>query len=767
MGGDFSDAALAAERLQLALDAGAIVGTWVWTIPDDRFIADERFAHSFGLDPDAIREGLPLQVLFDSIHPEDKQRVAAAVEEALARGGPYRCDYRVRRTDGQYGWIIASGRVERDAQGTPVRFPGVLLDDGERRRIAAERDSAHALLQTVIEAVPGVVYAKDREGRLLLGNQGVSALLGVAQGAFVGKTDLELIPDRRQAEQVMANDRRVMESGVAQQLEEEIHLADGTPAIWLSTKAPMRDAEGNVVGLLGTSLDITDRKRMEDALRLSEQRNALALDVARLGTWTLDEDTGRLEIDARAAQICAAPPGRAAFEVRDLPRRVHPEDWPRVVSVLQGALSPEGTGAVSEEFRLRHPDGTVVWVACHGQASQQGPGTRAGARTMIGTLLDISERRRMIEALEQDDRRKDEFLAMLAHELRNPLAPISTAAQLLQAAPGDARRVHQLADTIQRQVEHMTGLVDDLLDVSRVTRGLVVFARDPVDMGTVFALATEQVAPLMRARGHTLAGVPGGSPAFVLGDQSRLVQVVVNLLTNAAKYTPPGGRIEVDCQCAGEQVVFRVSDNGIGMEPELVPVVFDLFTQAARAPDRAQGGLGIGLALVRRIVQAHGGTVTAQSAGAGEGSTFTVVLPRTATAPCAPEPPRQALRSARGRTVLVVDDNVDAANMLAMALRLLGHDAVVANDGPQALSVVGTRSDWDAFILDIGMPGITGLELARQLRHRVGDRPVRFIALTGYGQAQDHASSREAGFDHHMVKPADIDELQRQLELAG
>jgi len=767
MGGDFSDAALAAERLQLALDAGAIVGTWVWTIPDDRFIADERFAHSFGLDPDAIREGLPLQVLFESIHPEDKQRVAAAVDEALARGGRYRCDYRVRRADGQYDWIVASGRVEVDDQDRPVRFPGVLLDDGERRRIAAERDRAHALLQTVIEAVPGVVYAKDREGRLVIGNRGVSELLGVGPEGFIGKTDRELIADRTQADRVMANDRRIMQSGVAEQVEEVIHRPDGTPAIWLSTKAPMRDAGGNVVGLLGASLDITDRKRAEDALRLSEQRNALALEVARLGTWTLDEDTGRLEIDARAARICGAPPGRTAFELRDLPKRVHPEDWSRVVSVLRGALSPEGTGAVSEEFRLRHPDGTVVWVACHGRASQQGLGTRAGARTMIGTLLDITERRRMIEALEQGDRRKDEFLAMLAHELRNPLAPISTAAQLLRAEPGDARRVHQVADTIQRQVEHMTGLVDDLLDVSRVTRGLVVFAREPVDMRTVFALAAEQVVPLLRARGHTLAGVPDGCPAFVLGDQSRLVQVVVNLFTNAAKYTAPGGRIEMSCYCTGEQVAFRVSDNGIGMEPDLVPVVFDLFTQAARAPDRAQGGLGIGLALVRRIVQAHGGTVTAQSAGAGQGSTFTVVLPRSATAPCAPEPPQEHPRATRGRTVLVVDDNVDAADMLALALRLLGHDAVVAHDGPQALSLVGTRSDWDAFILDIGMPGITGLELAGQLRDRIGERPVRFIALTGYGQAQDQASSRAAGFDHHMVKPADIDELQRQLELAG
>ena len=634
MGGDFSDAAQAAERLQLALDAGAIIGTWVWTIPDDRFIADERFAHSFGLDPDAIREGLPLQVLFESIHPDDRERVAAAVDQALASGGPYRCDYRVRRTDGQYGWIIASGRVETDDQGTPVRFPGVLLDDGERRRIEAERDRANALLQTVIETVPGVVYAKDREGRLIVGNRGVADLLGVAPGSFIGKTDMEMLADKAQAARVMANDRRIMDSGVTEQIEEEIHLADGTPATWLSTKAPMRDAQGNVIGLIGASLDIT-------------------------------------------------------------------------------------------------------------------------------------ERRRMMEALEQGDRRKDEFLAMLAHELRNPLAPISTAAQLLQLAPGNPERVHEVSDIIQRQVRHMTGLVDDLMDVSRVTRGLVAFAREPVELRSVFAWAMEQVTPLMQARGHALVGDQDACDAFVIGDQHRLVQVVCNLLTNAAKYTPPGGRIALACDCGPEQVTIRVSDNGIGMEPELVPVVFDLFTQAARAPDRTQGGLGIGLALVRTIVQAHGGTVTAQSAGAGQGSTFTVVLPRAAGEPRATVAAPQAPRETRARTVLIVDDNVDAAGMLALALRLLGHDVTVAHGGPEALAIVATRSDWDAFILDIGMPGITGLELAGQLRNHIGDRPVRFIALTGYGQAQDHALTTAAGFDHHMVKPADIDEIQRQLAEIG
>ena len=625
----------AAERVQLALDAGAIIGTWVWTIEDNRFVADERFAHSFGIDARKCREGLPLEEVFESIHPEDRDRVGAAVQEALGRGGHYRCEYRVRRTDGQYIWIEANGRVELDAQGRPVRFPGVLLGHDERRRIEAERDQANTLLRNFLEAVPGVVFAKDTEGRLIVGNRGVAELLGVPRERYIGRTDRDLLADAAQAEAVMANDRRIMASGIPEQIEEVIQLPDGTPATWLSTKAPMRDGQGNVVGLVGASLDITERKRMEDALRQSEQR-------------------------------------------------------------------------------------------------------------------------------------KDEFLAMLAHELRNPLAPIGTAAELLRLAPGDEARVNQVAQVILRQVAHMTEIVDDLLDVSRVTRGLVEFDREPVDLRTVISTAVEQVEPVLQARRHTLVSQSTGEAAIVIGDRHRLVQVVSNLLNNAAKYTPSGGRIEIALAGADNEVGIRVSDNGIGMNERLLPHVFDLFTQAERTPDRGQGGLGIGLALVRSIVQAHAGRVTAYSAGHGQGSTFAVALPRApedAEAAAAPVAPQR--HAVPGRVVLVVDDNRDAADTLSAALELLGHDVSVAADGAQALEAAARRADWDAFILDIGMPDMTGHELVGRLRRVPGARGASFIALSGYGQLRDEEMSRDAGFDAHLVKPADIDRIQALLAQAG
>ncbi|RZA21868.1 MAG: PAS domain S-box protein [Lysobacteraceae bacterium] len=758
-------AALAAERVQLALDAGAIVGTWVWLVPEDRITGDARFAHLFGLDEDACSTGLGLGVAFDAIHVEDRARVAREIDEVLARGGPYRCEYRVLTRDGSWAWVEANGRVEMDAAGKPLRFPGVLVRHDERHRAEAERDRALALLKTFIEAVPGVVYAKDRQGRLLVGNRGVSELLGVPPEVFIGRTDRELLSDAAQADAVMANDRRIMDAGVGEQLEEEIRRADGSFTVWLSTKAPWRDEAGEVVGLVGASLDITDRKRMEEALRLSEQRRALALDVAQLGTWTWDLVDDVIRLDARTAEIGGSDPARGDYARGDLARRVHPDDWSAVQSALARALDPAGDGRVAAEFRVLHPQGRVVWAMTRGQVSFDGEGTGRRPVSMVGTVLDVTERRVMVELLEQSDRRKDEFLAMLAHELRNPLAPIGTAAELLRLVPGDAPRVADAARIISRQVAHMTEMVDDLLDVSRVTRGLVEFEQVPVDVRAVVAAAVEQAQPALQDREHSLVMDTAGGPAIVHGDRHRLVQVVSNLLHNAAKYTPPRGLVRLEVMVSDTSVAIRVSDNGIGMEASLVPHVFDLFTQAERTPDRSQGGLGIGLALVRSIVRGHGGSVSAVSPGAGGGSTFEVVLPRVLSEqPAAGDLPVYPA-VARRRSVMVVDDNRDAAATLSTVLGLFGHDVSVATSGREALDIVAERADWDAFILDIGMPDMTGHELVGHLRRQLGDRHARFIALTGYGQAHDREASLGAGFDHHLVKPADIDRIMELLAL--
>jgi len=745
------------ERVQLALDAGAIVGTWVWNIPDDRVVPDEQLAKSMGLDSAQLAAGISIKAVFEAMHPGDRGRVQEAVAQAVKSRGQYRCQYRVRR-DGVYRWVEACGQVQVDAEGTPARLPGVLLDIDDRRRIEAERDHAATLLRTFIEAVPGVVYAKDREGRMLVANRGTAELLGRPPEEFIGLTDAELLADPEQAAAIMDRDRQIMASGIAQQAEEAVQRADGTPAIWWSSKEPLRDADGEVVGLVGTSVDITERKQIEEALRLSEQRSAMAIEVARLGTWRWDIRTGAVSVDDRCRQMCGLDPTADAFQLGHLQQRIHPEDWPAVEQALLRALEPGGSHHYDEEFRWVHPDGVVVWTASRGTVRFVEEGGRQTPVALLGSVIDITERRQMIQALREADRRKDEFLAMLAHELRNPLAPISTASHILKLTAGDPKRVRDASEIISRQVGHLTRLVDDLLDVSRVTRGLVELEQEPVDLCKVVSTAVEQAKPLVQSRCHELRTRTGAGPFVVTGDFHRLVQVVSNLLNNAAKYTPQGGVIDVELGVEDGQAVLGVGDNGLGIAPDMTERVFDMFTQAERTPDRSQGGLGIGLALVRSLVQLHGGEVRAESAGLHQGSRFRVALPLQAvTCPTTPEP-RARVAKARLR-ILVVDDNVDAAATLSEVLQLLGHSVETAYDAGQALVKAADGPPWDAFILDIGLPDMTGYELAGRLRGLPSARHAMFVALTGYGQAHDRVTSSASGFDCHLVKPANITQL--------
>ena len=390
---------------------------------------------------------------------------------------------------------------------------------------------------------------------------------------------------------------------------------------------------------------------------------------------------------------------------------------------------------------------------------------RVWSADIVRLIEDVAERAwsavervRAEDALRLADRRKDEFLAMLAHELRNPLAPISAAAQLLNMGPPDTLRVERTSAIIARQVAHMTGLIDDLLDVSRVTRGLVVLAREEVDLRRVIADAVEQVRPLIEARRHELVLHLSTEAAIVEGDPKRLVQVVANLLNNAAKYTPEDGRLSVWMGITPDQVLVSVSDNGIGIAAELLPTVFDLFSQAERTPDRSQGGLGLGLALVKSLVELHGGMVTAASDGRNLGSEFTVRLPRLhgATVPaggsttCAPPAPG----AARSLSLMLVDDNVDAAMTLGLLLESGGHHVTVMHDPGDALEQAGQKH-YDAFLLDIGLPGMNGYELARRLRALPGCADATLVAITGYGQQTDQASAAYAGFDSYFVKPVD------------
>ena len=527
---------------------------------------------------------------------------------------------------------------------------------------------------------------------------------------------------------------------------------------WTSTSTPIFGPGGELTCISHSNNDVTAQVRSEAAVRESEKRfraltNATAEVIYRMNPdWT---QLRHLE-------------GRGFLKDTDdanglwLEEYVPPEDQGRLHQEIARAIRDRSVFEL--EHRVRRADGSSGWTLSRAVPMFD---TAGEVYEWIGAASDITERKAAEEKLREADRRKDEFLAMLAHELRNPLAPIGAAAELLQRIKLDETMIKRTSQIIGRQVGHMTALIEDLLDVSRVTRGLVQLDSEPLDVGAVLHEAVEQVMPLIQARRHDLALRLPPPGTLVAGDRKRLVQVVANLLNNAAKYTPEDGRLEVASFIDAERrLCIDVVDNGIGMAPELAARAFELFAQAERSSDRSSGGLGLGLALVKSLVDLHGGAVACDSAGPGRGSRFSVCLPLlerqggAAVLPC--DEPRSAAPPGSLR-VMVVDDNVDAAVTLSMLLEAGGHQVAVEHEALRALECAQQFSP-QVCLLDIGLPGIDGLELARRLRALPQAANALLVAVTGYGQARDRDQILGAGFDHHLVKPIDTGRLYALLE---
>ena len=529
-------------------------------------------------------------------------------------------------------------------------------------------------------------------------------------------------------------------------------------------------SDGSPLRVLGTAADITHRKEAEEKLRKSEERYRTLFESMDEGFCVVEmvfDPAGR-PCDYRFLEI------NPAFEKHT------------------GLIGAQG-------MRMRElvPDHEAHWFETYGRVAATGEpvrfenearamgrwfdvyATRLGGpgSTKVAVVFgDITERRRSRESLErlaaelaETDRRKTEFLATLAHELRNPLAPISNGLHLMRMASGNPRAQEKAREMMERQLRQLVHLVDDLLDIARISCGKVDLKKERIDLKTVLAGAVESSTPLVGAAGHTLALQLADEGLELVADPIRLGQVVSNLLNNAAKYTPSGGRIELSARREADDAVISVADNGIGIPPDALPQVFEMFTQVGRDRDRSQGGLGIGLALVRRLVELHGGSVRADSAGTGQGSVFTVRLPLASPAPaCRPAAPSapQAQAAAQLR-VLVVDDNVDAAESLAELLDLAGHATRIAHDGEQALRTAHEFRP-EVVFLDIGMPGRDGYEVAKALRGRPETQQAVLVALTGWGAKDDRARSRSAGFDHHLTKPAGMAAVEGLLsKMAG
>lgn len=507
-------------------------------------------------------------------------------------------------------------------------------------------------------------------------------------------------------------------------------------------------SDGSPVHFDGITVDVSAQKLADERLAESEAHHRGVLSNMEEGFTLFDREFTIIEINDAACRLVGLPrtellgtnhwkrfPGTHDSELGKAYREVLSDGQPRSV-----------------ENQYLFADGREVWFEV--RAFAVGPGVAVLFR-------DVTERQKMIKTLKEADRRKDEFLAMLAHELRNPLAPITSAGEILARISEPDPKLEKATAVIRRQVKHLTRLVDDLLDVSRVTRGQIQLQRAPVDVGSVISQSVETCHSQLQAKGHRLTvSTTASTPLFVDGDSARLVQCVGNILANAAKYTEPNGDIHVTARAEASQVVIEVTDSGTGIGPELLPHVFDLFVQSRRTLDRSEGGLGIGLAVVKRLIEMHGGQVHALSKGEGLGSTFAIRLPLIS----APITTTENIESSSyaARRVIVVDDNVDAAESIVALLSYQGHTAMAVYDAREALRVVETFRP-EVMLIDIGLPDIDGHELTRQLNKQPACRGVLKVALTGYGQPEDRQRALDAGFDEHLVKPVDLSTLERVI----
>jgi PAS domain S-box-containing protein len=659
----------------------------------------------------------------------------------IARGGAERA-------------IDDSAAPIRDAAGAPVGSVLVFRDVTERRQV--ELDLAR--LAAIVASSDDAIVSKTLDGVIRTWNAGAERIFGWTAAEAVGKSITIIIPPERLDEEREIIDR--LRRGERVDHFETVRVAkDGRRLDISLTVSPIRDAEGAVVGASKVARDITDRVRGAAALRASEARYRAIIEatpecvklVAPDGTLLQMNRAGLAMVEGNESAL-----GRCVYNV------IAPEDRERFRAfnerVCRGERGTLEFDIIGLKGTRRHMETTAVPLPA-----------ADGGFTQLAVTRDITERKRAEDALREAARQKDEFIALLAHELRNPLAPIRNGLQVIRASDDRAARERARA-VMERQLGHMVRLIDDLLDVSRINRSKMELRRERIPLADAVGSAVETARPAIEAAGHELTVEMPPAPVILDADLTRLAQVFANLLTNSAKYTEPGGRIRLAARRDGDAVEVAVRDTGIGIPAEALPHVFEMFSQVDRSVERSTGGLGIGLALVKGLVEMHGGTVTAASPGPGRGSEFTVRLP---AAPGLPEPPPDAPADARPappgprRRILVVDDNRDGAESMAEMLRLSGNEVALAHDGVEAVERAEAVRP-EVILMDVGMPRMNGLEATRRIRERPWGRGVTIIALTGWGQDGDRKQSKEAGCDGHLVKPVSVDDLERMLgALAG
>ncbi len=572
----------------------------------------------------------------------------------------------------------------------------------------------------------------------------------------IGRSHFEIFPEI--SDRWKEAHRRVLRGESLEAKEDRFERPDGT-VDWVSWAArPWRANDGEIGGVIIFSQEITARKDAEEKARRNELRLQLALDAASMISfeWDIRQDEVR-----QLHPAYAAPPSpvNTSKNFASVLGAVHSEDREAFLANVDAALACKD-GRYESEVRVARPDGDVAWFLERGRVERDADGTPL---QLIGVAQDITIRKRAEAALQEADRRKDEFIATLAHELRNPLAPIRNGLAVLKHGAQTEADADRVMAMMERQTDHLMRLIDDLLEVSRISRGKIELAKERVDLARVIGDALDMNRDQIAQAGIELRVMLPKEPVLLDADAVRLAQVFSNLLDNASKYTEAGGRIDVEAKRENGHVAVSVTDTGIGIAKDMLPRVFDLFSQAGDVYGRPKGGLGIGLALVRDLVALHGGTVEALSEGEGRGARFVVRLPCELGGEIGDEPGSGNAKPLRaGRRALVVDDTRDVADSLALLLEILGAEVRVARNGAEGLDVCATFAP-ELVFLDIGMPGMDGFETARRMRALPAGRSATLIALTGFGEEETRRRAIDAGFDRHLRKPASVSELEALL----
>ncbi len=746
--------------------------------------------------------GKPLTEVFQIVDERTRQPVESRALGLLRKGiVGFAQDSLLVARDGSERTIEDSAAPIRDEAGKELGAILVFRDISDRKQ--AEADAAR--LAAIVESSDDAIISKTLDGTIRTWNAAAERMFGYTADEAVGKSITLIIPAERLAEEHMILDK-IRRGERVEHFETVRMTKDGSPIDLSLGISPIRNNRGEIVGASKIARDITDRKRAEEAQRFladvgdvlagsldsrTTLRTVASLCVPRLADWCAVDMLEAGHVLRRVAVAHTDPEkvrwaheihrryppdpqsGRGVFKVlrtghADLHAEISDEQLTRAArdpGELQILRELGMTSVMLVPLRARGQTLGVISLISAESRRHFGPADLALAEEVARRAGLAADNARLYGELVEADRRKDDFIALLAHELRNPLAPMRNGLQVMRLTMTDTGPPAQARNMMERQLGHMVRLIDDLLDISRVSRNKMELRRSRVLLADLVNSAVETARPGIEEAGHQLTISLPPKPVILDGDLTRLAQVFSNLLTNSAKYTEPGGHIWLDAERKGNEIVISVRDSGIGIPAESLPRIFDMFSQVDRTMERSTGGLGIGLALVKGLVEMHGGTVTAKSEGQGKGSTFTVKLPVPDDLPN-PGASHGAdeIRPTVGikNRILIVDDNQDSALSLAMMLKLMGSELRVVHDGFEAVRVAEEFRP-DVILMDVGMPRLNGLDATRRIREQDWGKAITIIALTGWGQDQDKARSQEAGCDAHLVKPVNPDDLEKLL----